>query len=187
MGISVDEYKKLLCNKSKNSRRQLQGMKNHESGKNFEDTILEICEYYKNNNIAIIEKTPEPMRVLSHNENGHFDAIFMTSAQPDFKGTIFGGRTIVFDAKYTETDRIRYQALSDYQRDTLIKYKEFGAMSFILVGFNNGLVYKIDIEIWEKMKEIYGRKYITQDELEIEGYRVKNKNGIIDLISEGME
>lgn len=185
MGISVEEYRKIILNDGevKNTKRQLQGKINHELGKNFENHIETICEIYKMNKIAIIEKTPEPLKVLKHMENGHFDAIFTTSAQPDFKGTIYGGKTIVFDAKFTEADRVRYQILSDYQREILEKYKEFGAMAFILVGFMNGSIYKIDIEVWNKMKEIFGRKYIMQEELENDLYKIKNKNGMIDFLN----
>ena len=37
--------------------------------------------------------------------------------------TYSGGRTVVFDAKFTEKDRITYQALSDFQRETLLNYQ----------------------------------------------------------------
>lgn len=185
MGMPVEEYRKIVLkdNKPKNVKRQLQGKINHGLGKDFEERIEEICELYKFDKLAIIEKTPEPMRILKHIENGHFDAIFTKSAQPDFKGTLRGGRTVVFDAKFTESDRIQYQALSDHQRETLIAYDELGAMTFIVIGFADGSIYTVDIETWSNMKEIFGRKYIKQEELEKDFFKAKRaKNGVIDFL-----
>ena len=94
-----------------------------------------------------------------------------------------GGRTVVFDAKFTEADRITYGVLSDFQREALIKYSTLGAISFVLVGFVNGRIYKIDINTWVNMKEQFGRKYIKQEELEELKFGAnKNKNGIVDFL-----
>lgn len=185
MGMSIEEYKKLIQNESygKNPRRQLQGRANREYGKNFEEEVETICNVYEINNLARIEKTPEPMKILKHIDNGHFETVFEKSAQPDFKGTIKGGRTVVFDAKFTGSDKIRYQVLSDFQRETLLKYHSLGAVSFVLVGFVDGKVYKIDIDTWNNMKEKFGRMYIKQEELEELGFKSpKTKNGITDFL-----
>ena len=185
MGISIEEYKKMIKPDKKNPKRQIQGSINHLLGESFENRISDICKYYEIEGIAKIEKTPEPMKVLKHVENGHFEAIFTKSAQPDFKGCKKGGQTIVFDAKFTESDRIRYPVLSDNQRETLVNYKDLGADSFVLVGFSDSKIYKIGIDKWNNMKEEFGRKYILQQELEDKGFEVKkNKKGIIDFIGE---
>lgn len=187
MGMSIEEYKKIVLKdngiRQKNINRQLQGKINHGLGKEFEEQVEAICEIYKLNKLAIIEKTPEPMRILKHIENGHFETVFTKSAQPDFKGTLNGGRTVVFDAKFTESNKITYQALSDYQREALSAYHELGAMSFVLVGFTDGAMYKVDIRNWINMKEIFGRKHIKQEELETMAFRAKrSKNGMIDFL-----
>ena len=186
MGMSIEEYKQLVNisnTKVKNPNRQLQGKINHALGENFETIVEEICNYYEINNLAKIEKTPEPMKVLKHIDNGAFKATFTKAAQPDFKGCIKGGRTVVFDAKYTSADRVRYQILSDYQREVLLQYHDLGAISFVLVGFSTGEIYKIGIETWNNMKQIFGRKYILKQELEEKSLIVnKNKNGISDFL-----
>ena len=143
--MSVEEYRKLVQKQSGRNRgkenhdpaRQLQGKLNRELGKIFEDTVDTICRVYEMNGLARIEKTPEPMKVLKYIDGGRFEAVFEKSAQPDFKGVVKGGRAVVFDAKFTESDKIRYQVLSDYQRETLLKYYELGAIAFVLVGFAN--------------------------------------------------
>jgi len=195
MGISVEEYRELIkkqngkVNRGKevhDPKRQLQGKINRELGKIFEDTVYTICQVYEYNGLARIEKTPEPMKVLKYIDGGRFEAVFEKSAQPDFKGTVKGGRTVVFDAKFTEEDRIRYQALSDYQRETLQKYSELGAIAFVLVGFANGKIYKIDINEWTNMKQDFGRLHITQEELDKLNNKeitTSNRNGVVDFLN----
>ena len=184
MGMSIEEYKKIIStnSKTKNPHRQLIGRINHGTGENFEEQITSICKLYESKKLAKIEKTPEPMKILKHIEDGKFETVFTKAAQPDFKGTIKGGKTVVFDAKYTESDRIRYQVLSDYQRKTLLEYKELGALAYVVVGFENGAIYRIDIETWAGMKENMGRMYIKQEELEDMCLEAKNVNGIMDFL-----
>jgi len=123
MGMSIEEYRNLVGGfENKKTSRQLQGKINRSLGKEFEDEIELIGKMYSKNNLAIIEKTPEPMKILKHVDHGRFETVFLKSAQPDFKGVIKGGRTVVFDAKFTESNKITYQALSDFQRETLLAY-----------------------------------------------------------------
>lgn len=184
MGVSIEEYKKMIgSNYSiKKPNRQLAGRISHGIGENFETEVENICSIYESKKLAKIEKTPEPMKVLRHIEDARFEAVFTKAAQPDFKGTIKGGKTVVFDAKYTESDRITYQVLSDFQRETLLKYKELGAIAFILVGFSDGAIYRIDIDTWASMKENFGRKHLKQTELEEMSLRVKETKGIMDFL-----
>ena len=194
MGISVEEYRRLLSKQSgkvnrgkeiHDPNRQLQGKLSRERGKSFEETVDIICQVYEKNGFARIEKTPEPMKILKYLDGGKFEAVFEKSAQPDFKGVIKGGRTVVFDAKYTESDRIRYQVLSDFQRETLLEYSQLGAMAFVLVGFSNGKIYKIDINEWNNMKQDFGRLYIKQNELDNLSNKevVSSKTGIVDFLN----
>lgn len=185
MGLSIQEYKNIISlQNSKNPYRQLQGKVNREIGKNFEEQVESICNVYELNNLAIIEKTPEPMKILKHIENGHFETVFSKSAQPDFKGTLKGGRTVVFDAKFTSADRITFNVLNDFQRETLLKYQKLGAISFVLVGFSDGKIYNINIETWSNMKDVFGRLYIKQEELEKLNLRASTKKlGISDFLN----
>ena len=184
MGISIEEYKNMVSSgkRTKNPKRQLIGKINHGIGENFEEQVTNICRIYEIKELAKIEKTPEPMKILKHIEDGKFEAVFTKAAQPDFKGTIKGGKTVVFDAKYTEADRIRYQVLSNHQRETLLKYKELGAIAFVLVGFQDGLMFRIDIETWTGMKENMGRMYIKEDELKKMELEIKTVNGVVDFL-----
>lgn len=190
MGISIEEYRKMLIKQNEkgvkntsNPTKYLLGRHIRELGKEFEQRVQAICEIYELNNLARIEKTPEPMKILKHLENGKFETVFEKAAQPDFKGVIKGGRCVVFDAKFTESEKITFRILSDYQRKVLLKYDELGAIAFVLVGFINGAIYNIDIHTWEHMKEKFGRYYIKQEELEKSNFRaITLKNGLVDFL-----
>ena len=72
-------------------------------GHDFEEAIRQACLLYANQGRAKVEKTPEPFRVLEKREGGIFVGRFTAHAQPDFQGTLDGGRSIIFEAKYTTT------------------------------------------------------------------------------------
>lgn len=113
----------------------MRGAQNKKSGEIFERMIEEACAVYRSAGIAMIEKTPEPFRVTKRLSDGRFEGHFAAQAQPDFKGTLRGGQSIVFDAKHTDGDRIALSRLSDTQRDDLLCYDSFGAVAGILMGF----------------------------------------------------
>ena len=90
----------------KDPRRQMIGAVSKAKGKQFEERLDRAFAYYKAHGFAIIEKTPEPMRPTQNLGNGKFVAFFEKKAQPDYKGTIKGGRTVMFEAKFTTTGKM---------------------------------------------------------------------------------
>ena len=96
---------------TKDPRRQLLGKIAKARGAQFEQRLGESFAYYAQRGYAIIEKTPEPMHPTKSLGNGKFIAYYEKQAQPDYKGTIKGGRTIMFEAKFTAADRME-QSLS---------------------------------------------------------------------------
>ena len=80
----------------KDPRRQLQGKQSRDMGKRFEERIERSFNYYDFTGFASIEKTPEPMKILRRLEKGRFVACFLKKAQADYKGTVKGGRTVIF-------------------------------------------------------------------------------------------
>ena len=160
---------------SMKTNRQYQGYLSRENGKAFEDLIELSCLGYLNKGIACIEKTPEPIKVLSKVEgNGTFHACFEKHAQPDYKGVLNNGRAIVFEAKHTDKDRIEKSAVKDWQGEALKTYSKMGALTFILVSFGFTKFYAIPWEVWDGMKEDYGRKYLTP--ADISRFEVKLQN-----------
>ena len=167
-----------------NIDRVLAGKKAKSDGDYFERLINEACERYKREGFAYIEKTPEPMKVIKPYSipRGQFIAHFDTTAQPDYKGTLSGGRAICFEAKCTGKDKILQDRVTDAQTDALLTHAKLGAEVFILVGFFSQIVpsfYKIPFQIWYEMKTIYGRKYVL--ETEIQDFKVGEQH-IVDFL-----
>ena len=151
---------------SKDPKRQLQGKISRARGLRFEEKISEALDYYSYTGFAAIDKTPEPMKVLRRLENSRFIACFQKKAQPDYKGCIKGGREILFEAKYTDSDRILQERVGDEQTKYMNRHEKLGARCFVICGFASGEVYKVPWECWRNMKERFGHKYVSEQDLQ---------------------
>lgn len=158
--------------KKPDPRNQQQGRENRAEGKEFEKRIDEAFAYCRSKGSALIDKTPEPTKVIKRLEGGKFVAVIDRKAQPDYKGTLKGGRSVMFEAKFTSSDRILADRVTDTQADYLTKAAALGAHCYILAGFKTGGVYKIPWEIWRDMKEYFGRKYIMESDAQMKQYQV---------------
>ena len=154
----------------KDPRLQLQGKLNRARGKEFEGRLDAAFEYYRLRGSALVEKTPEPMKPIRSLGRGQFVACYERKAQPDYKGVIKGGRTVMFEAKYTSTDRVTQDRVRPEQGDYLDRHQALGARCYVLVGFHSGAVYRLPWDDWKTMKQRYGRKYVTETDLQ--PYRV---------------
>lgn len=168
-----------------NVQRSRKGLESRRAGENFENLIAASLKWYEDKGVACVEKTPEPMKPLrAPNRQGQFLACYVKAGQPDFKGTLDGGRSVVFEAKHTDDDRIKYGRLTDEQVEKLSTHHKLGAAAFVLVSFGLQDFFRIPWEVWRDMKAIYGRKYIKQQECE--PYRVQYISGVLKLL-EGIE
>ena len=143
-----------------------QGKRNRALGLQFENIISEACEHYRSMGLAYIEKTPEPMKVIGalDRKRGIFKAVFEKAAQPDYKGTMKGGRAIAFEAKHTETDRIKQDAVTVDQEEALNTHEAMGALCFVIVCLDDKY-YRVPWEKWKTMKEDCGHKYMNAADL----------------------
>lgn len=170
-------------NSTKDPRRQLMGAISKAKGKQFEDRLDRAFAYYKAHGFAIIEKTPEPMRPTQNLGNGKFVAFFEKKAQPDYKGTIKGGRTVMFEAKFTSTGRMDQSRVLQGQADYLDRHQELGARCYVIAGFSSGNVYRFPWGVWREMKKYFGRKYVTEADVEIAAYLVPvTRDGVLLLL-----
>lgn len=160
------------------ARLQYQNKVNNAQGHFFEDYIKGACALYAERDRAKIDKTPEPFRVLEKSRDGIFKGRFTAHAQPDFQGTLNGGRSIVFEAKYTTTDRMKRDVLTQEQQDALEDHARRGAVAAVCVGIGNGF-YFVPWEVWRDMKEHFGRKYVTAADLK--PWRVKFNGAVLFL------
>ena len=165
---TAEEYK------AADVRKQLEGQRSRAMGKLFEDRLDASFAYYRATGAALVEKTPEPVKILSKPDRyQRFTACFAKAAQPDYKGTVKGGRTVVFEAKFTwaADQRLAQTAVKENQADSLDRYEALGARCYILAGYASGAVFRVPWEVWKNMKALYGRKYVTETDLG--KYRVK--------------
>lgn len=152
------------------ARQQWQNKVNNAQGHIFEDYIKTACLIYHEQGLAEIDKTPEAFRVKKKHPDGTFTGWFTAPAQPDYQGTLDGGRSIVFEAKYTTTDRMKRGVLTDEQMNALEYHSQRGALSAVCIGIQNNFFF-IPWEIWRDMKQHFGRKYVTA--ADVKQYRVR--------------
>lgn len=141
------------------------GKKNKINGSLFEQWISNSCDAYLEEETAFIEKTPEPFHIVKKGENGIVSGYYAKAAQPDYKGILRSGRGIAFEAKHTDTDRIKQNAVTDEQARNLNIYHEFGAVCFVLVSMSFESFYRVPWPVWREMKERFRHKYMSLDEL----------------------
>ncbi len=154
-------------NRCIDEEKLVQQYKNRQSnarGQHFEKEILAGCKLYRERGIAQIDKTPEPFRVSKKGKNGIFTGRFHAPAQPDFQGTLYGGRSVVFEAKRTMKDRIMRSVLTDTQMDALEKHNNLGALCGVCVNIQDDFFF-VPWKVWRDMKTLYGRQYLKAEDL----------------------
>lgn len=165
------------------AKKSAKNKKSRQRGGEFESLIETACEYYSMCGIAEIEKTPEARRVVGRTGDRSSQMICVNAkkAQPDFKGTLCGGRSVVFEAKHTDDVRIEQSHVTKNQMEKLMKHERMGAEVFVLVSFGMKRFFRVPFSCWLGMKELYGRKYITPEdcgEFEVS----ESQAGILDFI-----
>ena len=140
-------------------------LKSNAKGKQMEKLIEAACDVYRRKGVAHIVKVPEPFMVLSINKDRKsFVGKFMDNAEPDFLGSDKNGHVVAFESKYTATDKIKQSVISDRQKESLDLYHQLKAHVGVCVGIKTTYAF-IPWTVWTEMKTIYGRKYMTEDEI----------------------
>jgi recombination protein U len=143
MKMTADNYKK-----------HIQGAEAKSAGDAFERLIADACDYYRRRKIAEIDKNSEPIKVTKPLGNGKFECFFLKRAQPDFKGTLQGGRSIVMEAKSVNDKRIAIDAVREHQADALDSHAELGAECYVLASLPDNLGKRRYAKVpWEHWKE----------------------------------
>ncbi len=136
----------------------------NDRGRGFENLLMKGCQYYQNRGLAVINKVYEPYTCIKVLKNGQFIGRFLDRAEPDFKGVLYGGRAVAFEAKSTRKSRIQYNALTQTQINWLAEQAEMRALTFVAVNIQDKF-YSIPFREWVNMKEIYGKKFLMQDDI----------------------
>lgn len=160
---------------------KIQGRMSKRRGKMFEDLIDAACQYYSSRGVALISKNNEPMRLLSRpNSKGQFLACFVKKSGADYVGMLAGGKFIALEAKHTDGTRMSRDVISLEQEKQLDRHMELGAECFVMVSFGFEQYFKIPWAVFRDMKDRYGRKYITPED--VQEYKVRYMGGILQFL-----
>lgn len=146
-------------------KESFQGAMSNARGRQFEAWIDAGCRLYRIRGQALVEKTPEPFRCLKKDKRGRAVVQFIHHAQPDYKGVLLNGQAIIFEAKCTNKDRIQQSVLTDNQAEMLRAYQRLGACTAVCVGIQDRYFF-VPFPVFDHMKEFYGRKYATAEDLQ---------------------
>ena len=162
-------------------RAVVAGHRSRAAGEEWERLLEASCLHYRLKGEAEIEKTPEPMKPIGpKNAKGQFLACYTKQAQPDYKGTLAGGRAVVFEAKHTDSARMNRNVISPEQERQLDRHAALGAECFVMVSFAFRQYFKVPWLVFRDMKQHYGRKYITPED--VGEYEVKYIGGILRFL-----
>lgn len=160
------------------SKRSFAARKALGYGKNFEKIIIDACEYYRSQGIADISKIDEPFKVLKLYRYRQFKGQFTDKANPDFEGTLKGGQSICFEAKYTSQKRMEKSVISERQEEILSTKSELGAVVGVCVGIIERYFF-VPWEVWDNIEGIYGKKSVNANDLA--RFEVKFRHGVMFL------
>lgn len=162
----------------------MQGKRAKNNGKMFEQLIESACKVYRNQGRANINKTPEPLKPIGVLRGGQFRAVYDKRGQPDFLGTLAGGKSIMIEAKHTSSTNLRFDSVLRHQARQLALTDILGGIAGILVSFSMERFYYIPYKVWETLENNLGKK--SFNEKDVASYAVNTKNGFIDFL-QGVE
>lgn len=164
-------------NETQHYKAVMNGKRSKMAGDFWENMIEAACQHYRLTGKAEITKTPEPMHPIKPLGQGKFIAHYVKMAQPDYKGTLIGGKAIVFEAKHTDTGRLQRNVISSEQEKQLDRHMVLGAECFVMVSFAFEQYFKIPWAVFRDMKKYYGRKYITPED--VQEYKIRYIGGVL--------
>lgn len=150
-------------------------------GMSLESDINDTNEYYLAMNKAVVHKKPTPIRVV----HVHYpkrsaakitEGYFQEKATTDYNG-IYKGKYIDFEAKETKNKTtFPLSNIHEHQIEHMRSIIEHGGICFIIIRFVEHdetyfLLSEKIIPYWDKMRN-GGRKFITYELIQREGYRI---------------
>lgn len=148
-------------------------------GARLEESVRLVCELYRKRGVAVIDKTPEPIRQLGKmDKKGHFKACRDKKAQPDFKG-VHKGVPICFDAKATESERFSLSNILPWQVKYLNDFRKAGGAAFVLLKIKSE-VFILDIKRVNNLTALGIKSVRAEDFTEDE--KVDTSKGYVDFL-----
>lgn len=85
--------------------------------------------------------------------------------------------------RYSTTPVVPNSAISSEQEKQLDRHMKLGAECFVMVSFGFEQYFKIPWAVFREMKQHYGRKYITPED--VQEYKVRYIGGVLQFLKEG--
>jgi len=152
-------------------------------GSILEDLINHCNDKYLENNLALIQKIPTPIKPINiDKETRHITlAYFDQKSTVDYIGVV-QGIPVCFDAKECSTNTFPIQNIHEHQIDFMSNFEKQGGVAFIILYFSTYdekyYIPFVDImAFWNRSKE-GGRKSFTYDEINKE-YKIRSVRGIM--------
>ncbi|OAB26238.1 recombinase RecU [Paenibacillus macquariensis subsp. defensor] len=145
-------------------------------GMGFEAILDRTNEMYGRKGIAIINKRPTPIKVLSTKGN-RVSGVYAAPSTVDYDG-VYRGRPVMFEAKSVQKlTRFDLKNLHDHQYEYLKKCHHAGAISFLLIEFTSQkktylIPYMVLKPYWDEAQNIRGKKSINILDIDVYAYEV---------------
>ena len=159
-------------------------------GSTLEDAINRTNEYYKDNNLALIQKVPTPITPINiDKETRHITlAYFDQKSTVDYIGAV-QGIPVCFDAKECASDTFTLANVHPHQIDFMNAFERQGCVAFLIISYTlrNEMYYLPcrDLDRFWRRSEEGGRKSFRINELD-PSYFLPRQNGILVPYLEGM-
>lgn len=148
-------------------------------GARLEESVKLVCELYRKKGVAVIDKTPEPIKQLGKmDSHGRFKACYDKKAQPDFKG-VHMGMAICFDTKATESERFQLSNVTPWQVNYLNDFRKSGGDAFVLLKIKSE-VFILDIKRINNLTALGVKSVRPEDFTEDE--KVDISKGYVDFL-----
>jgi len=152
-------------------------------GSILEELINHCNDKYLENNLALIQKIPTPIKPINiDKETRHITlAYFDQKSTVDYIGVV-QGIPVCFDAKECSSNTFPIQNIHEHQMDFMSNFEKQGGVAFIILYFSNYdekyyIPFTDILFFWNRSKE-GGRKSFTYDEVNKE-YKIRSVRGIM--------
>lgn len=170
------------------TRKKQEAVSYGNRGMIFESHIDLSNQMYEVHGKAVINKRPTPVKVIEKRGMYITMAVYEKPSTVDYDG-IYRGRRIDFEAKdVTDLTRLDLKRIEDHQYRHLEKSHEHGSMAFLLIKFGRNrkmyLLPFVALRVFKKAsQQPGGRKSISIDDFEIEGYEIRNGRVPVDYLA----
>lgn len=175
--INYPNKKKVFIETNKKEEAKSKVINAANRGMDFEKAVNSSNDFYRDQNLCLINKRPTPIKVVKVNYSTMMikEAYFEKESTTDYNG-VYKGKYIDFECKETKsTTSLSFANISSHQVRHIDKVIEHGGIAFFLIYFKTlDEVYLVDgKEITSRYNKIDGRKSITLEEVRDIGYLVE--------------